>query len=154
MTFPMDYLTGERFRISGFSCSTRMPLTFDTRKTCRTGTRPTEIHSWTVWRRTAHCLANPPMILVTRVRDLIQAIDACIALSYQTQKCTLFRGRNMSDVIATVWDFGKTLIPGYMQDPIFKHYGVEAAAFWKENSDEIEALQKKEARCQQRRLLP
>ncbi|MDR3967473.1 hypothetical protein [Sutterella sp.] len=49
----------------------------------------------------------------------------------------------MSDVIATVWDFGKTLIPGYMQDPIFKHYGVEAAAFWKENSDEIEALQKK-----------
>ncbi len=83
------------------------------------------------------------MILVTRVRDLIQAIDACIALSYQTQKCTLFRGRNMSDVIATVWDFDKTLIPGYMQDPIFKHYGVEAAAFWKENSDEIEALQKK-----------
>ena len=60
----------------------------------------------------------------------------------------------MSDVIATVWDFGKTLNPGYMQDPIFKHYGVEAAAFWKENSDEIEALQKKEARCQQRRLLP
>lgn len=49
----------------------------------------------------------------------------------------------MSDVIATVWDFDKTLIPGYMQDPIFKHYGVEAATFWKENSDEIEALQKK-----------
>lgn len=49
----------------------------------------------------------------------------------------------MSDVIATVWDFDKTLIPGYMQDPIFKYYGVEAATFWKENSDEIEELQKK-----------
>ena len=28
----------------------------------------------------------------------------------------------MSDVIATVWDFDKTLIPGYMQDPIFLNF--------------------------------
>lgn len=43
----------------------------------------------------------------------------------------------MSDVIATVWDFDKTLIPGYMQDPIFKHFNQDAEAFWDENKREI-----------------
>ena len=36
------------------------------------------------------------------------------------------------NVIALVWDFDKTLIPGYMQDPIFAHYNVDEAAFWRE----------------------
>lgn len=38
----------------------------------------------------------------------------------------------MSNVIAVVWDFDKTLVNGYMQDPIFNEYGVNAGEFWKE----------------------
>ncbi|MEM7206672.1 MAG: HAD family hydrolase [Pseudomonadota bacterium] len=34
--------------------------------------------------------------------------------------------------IAVVWDFDKTLIPGYMQAPLFEHFSVEGAAFWGE----------------------
>jgi len=36
------------------------------------------------------------------------------------------------NVIALVWDFDKTLIPGYMQDPIFAFYNVDDSAFWRE----------------------
>ena len=35
-------------------------------------------------------------------------------------------------VIAVVWDFDKTLIPGNMQSPLFRRYGVDEAAFWAE----------------------
>lgn len=38
----------------------------------------------------------------------------------------------MSNIIAVIWDFDKTLVDGYMQDPIFEKYGVNAAEFWKE----------------------
>ena len=38
----------------------------------------------------------------------------------------------MQNVIAIIWDFDKTLVNGYMQDPIFKEYGVNASEFWKE----------------------
>ena len=38
----------------------------------------------------------------------------------------------MGNIIALVWDFDKTLIKGYMQDPVFRHYGVDANEFWKE----------------------
>lgn len=38
----------------------------------------------------------------------------------------------MANVIAVIWDFDKTLVPGYMQDPIFEKYNVNAADFWKE----------------------
>lgn len=36
------------------------------------------------------------------------------------------------NVIAIIWDFDKTLIDGYMQDPIFKKYHVNGGAFWAE----------------------
>ncbi len=36
------------------------------------------------------------------------------------------------NIIAVVWDFDKTLIPGYMQEPLFRHYGVDSQAFWEE----------------------
>ena len=36
------------------------------------------------------------------------------------------------NIIACVWDFDKTLIPGYMQKPLFKHYGINEASFWSE----------------------
>ena len=38
----------------------------------------------------------------------------------------------MANIIAIVWDFDKTLIDGYMEDPIFKEYGVDPKAFWAE----------------------
>ena len=46
----------------------------------------------------------------------------------------------MSDVIATIWDFDKTLINGYMQDPLFEEYKIDAAQFWKENNKRIQEL--------------
>tara|TARA_B100001094_G_scaffold333389_1_gene411356 strand:+ start:3753 stop:4781 length:1029 start_codon:yes stop_codon:yes gene_type:complete len=36
------------------------------------------------------------------------------------------------NIIACVWDFDKTLIPGYMQTPLFEHYGIDENLFWKE----------------------
>lgn len=38
----------------------------------------------------------------------------------------------MANIIAIVWDFDKTLVDGYMQDPIFEEYGINASEFWKE----------------------
>jgi len=35
-------------------------------------------------------------------------------------------------VIAFIWDFDRTLIPDNMQWPIFREYGVDEAAFWRE----------------------
>jgi len=38
------------------------------------------------------------------------------------------------DIIAVIWDFDKTLIPHYMQDPLFKKYNVDDSIFWQENN--------------------
>ena len=45
----------------------------------------------------------------------------------------------MSNIIAVIWDFDKTLVDGYMQDPIFKKYGVDSKEFW----EEVNSLPKK-----------
>ncbi len=34
--------------------------------------------------------------------------------------------------LAVIWDFDKTLIPGYMQQPIFQTYDIDEAKFWRE----------------------
>ena len=34
--------------------------------------------------------------------------------------------------MACVWDFDKTLIPGYMQTPLFRHFGINESNFWEE----------------------
>jgi len=34
--------------------------------------------------------------------------------------------------IAVIWDFDKTLIPGYMETPIFRHFDVDEDRFWRE----------------------
>ena len=34
--------------------------------------------------------------------------------------------------IAIIWDFDKTLIPGYMQQPIFEEYEIDEPNFWRE----------------------
>jgi len=36
------------------------------------------------------------------------------------------------NIVACIWDFDKTLIPGYMQTPLFEHYGVNETRFWEE----------------------
>ena len=46
----------------------------------------------------------------------------------------------MSNVIAVVWDFDKTLVDGYMQDPIFNEYGVKAGEFWDEVNEKYGAF--------------
>ena len=38
----------------------------------------------------------------------------------------------LQNIIACIWDFDKTLIPGYMQAPIFDHFRVDPKKFWKE----------------------
>lgn len=36
------------------------------------------------------------------------------------------------NIIACIWDFDKTLIPGYMQWPLFEHFEIDEERFWKE----------------------
>jgi hypothetical protein len=43
------------------------------------------------------------------------------------------------NVIAIVWDFDKTLIPGNMQGPLFRHFDIDEGAFWEE-VDGLEAF--------------
>lgn len=38
----------------------------------------------------------------------------------------------MANIIAVIWDCDKTLIDGYMQDPIFEEYKMDAKEFWNE----------------------
>ena len=38
----------------------------------------------------------------------------------------------MQNIIACIWDFDKTLSPGYMQAPIFELYNIDPKKFWKE----------------------
>ena len=38
------------------------------------------------------------------------------------------------NIIACIWDFDKTLIPDYMQAPIFEEYGIDEKLFWKETN--------------------
>lgn len=42
------------------------------------------------------------------------------------------------NIIACIWDFDKTLIPEYMQSPLFRRYGVDEATFWSETNSLVE----------------
>jgi hypothetical protein len=39
------------------------------------------------------------------------------------------------NIIACIWDFDKTLIPDYMQKPLFEHFGIDEANFWTETNN-------------------
>ncbi|MDD7208817.1 MAG: HAD family hydrolase [Lachnospiraceae bacterium] len=39
---------------------------------------------------------------------------------------------SVANVIAVIWDCDKTLVDGYMQDPIFRKFGVDSRSFWEE----------------------
>ena len=41
-------------------------------------------------------------------------------------------GSSNQTTIACIWDFDKTLIPGYMQAPLFQQYGIDCKSFWEE----------------------
>ncbi len=40
----------------------------------------------------------------------------------------------LANIIAIIWDFDKTLISGYMEDPILRDYGIDPRDFWAEVS--------------------
>jgi len=42
------------------------------------------------------------------------------------------------NTIACIWDFDKTLIPEYMQSPLFRRYGIDEATFWGETNCLVE----------------
>ncbi|HRJ47587.1 MAG TPA: HAD family hydrolase [Opitutaceae bacterium] len=42
------------------------------------------------------------------------------------------------NIIACIWDFDKTLIPGYMQAPLFRRHGIDEATFWAETNALVE----------------
>lgn len=48
----------------------------------------------------------------------------------------------MANIIAVIWDCDKTLIDGYMQDPIFKKYGINSSDFWPKVNAIPEQLEK------------
>jgi len=39
------------------------------------------------------------------------------------------------NIIAIMWDFDKTLIPEYMQTPLFNKYKVDPTSFWQDRDD-------------------
>ncbi|MBX7123536.1 MAG: haloacid dehalogenase-like hydrolase [Opitutaceae bacterium] len=42
------------------------------------------------------------------------------------------------NTIACIWDFDKTLIPEYMQSPLFRRFGIDEANFWSETNSLVE----------------
>ncbi|KEJ93365.1 haloacid dehalogenase-like hydrolase [Synergistes jonesii] len=56
----------------------------------------------------------------------------------------------MANIIALVWDFDKTLVNGYMEDPVFEFYNVNPKVFW----DEVNALPAKYMREQKVKVNP
>ncbi|MBL9194352.1 MAG: haloacid dehalogenase-like hydrolase [Opitutaceae bacterium] len=42
------------------------------------------------------------------------------------------------NTIACIWDFDKTLIPEYMQSPLFRRYGIDEPSFWGETNNLME----------------
>ena len=47
------------------------------------------------------------------------------------------------NTIACIWDFDKTLIPEYMQSPLFRRYGIDEATFWGETNSLVEHYRKR-----------
>ncbi|MGA3006520.1 MAG: HAD family hydrolase [Opitutaceae bacterium] len=47
------------------------------------------------------------------------------------------------NIIACIWDFDKTLIPDYMQSPLFRRYGIDEATFWAETNGLAAAYRKR-----------
>ena len=48
----------------------------------------------------------------------------------------------MANIIAVIWDCDKTLIDGYMQDPLFKRFDIDAREFWNEVNKQPAQIEK------------
>ena len=48
----------------------------------------------------------------------------------------------MANIIAVIWDCDKTLIDGYMQDPIFEEFKINAHDFWAKVNSTPKELEK------------
>ncbi|HEX9063398.1 MAG TPA: haloacid dehalogenase-like hydrolase [Clostridia bacterium] len=46
------------------------------------------------------------------------------------------------NIIAVIWDFDRTLIPEYMQEPVFEYYNVDGRMFWAEVNGLYEEYEK------------
>jgi hypothetical protein len=46
-------------------------------------------------------------------------------------------------IIACIWDFDKTLIPEYMQSPLFRRYQIDEKMFWAETNAMVEQYRKR-----------
>ncbi|MGH7996499.1 MAG: haloacid dehalogenase-like hydrolase [Opitutaceae bacterium] len=42
------------------------------------------------------------------------------------------------NIVACIWDFDKTLVPDYMQRPLFRRYGIDEPTFWAETNALVE----------------
>ena len=49
----------------------------------------------------------------------------------------------MANIIAVIWDCDKTLVDGYMQDPIFQDYNIQPSEFWKKVNETPAELAKR-----------
>ncbi len=47
------------------------------------------------------------------------------------------------NIITCIWDFDKTLIPDYMQSPLFRRYGINEANFWAETNSLVSHYKKR-----------
>jgi len=47
------------------------------------------------------------------------------------------------NTIACIWDFDKTLIPEYMQSPLFRRFGIDERTFWAESNTLAEIYKKR-----------
>jgi len=47
------------------------------------------------------------------------------------------------NIVACIWDFDKTLIPEYMQSPLFRRFGIVEPDFWQETNALIEAYRRR-----------
>ena len=52
----------------------------------------------------------------------------------------------MANIIAVIWDCDKTLINGYMQNPIFEEYNIDAKNFWGEVNGKVAEYEKRGVR--------
>lgn len=52
----------------------------------------------------------------------------------------------MANIIAVIWDCDKTLIDGYMQDPIFEEYNIDSKVFWNDVTSKIKEYKQNDIR--------
>ena len=68
---------------------------------------------------------------------------AAARLGPPQQRSSMSTALFTQNIIACIWDFDKTLIPEYMQSPLFRRYGVNEQDFWIETNALIELYRRR-----------